>query len=108
MYKRSRDHVEYSLFCPFLFLQIQIFINQSGNGGGRTNLTLDLKAIRLSLTNTTVDPWIYIILRKEFLIKAYRLITCKKIMQDEVLSSLSVKARTDYKVTNTTSTDTLD
>lgn len=51
-----------------LCLQIRVLINTSG---ARPNYKTDLLALRMASWNQILDPWLYILLRKEILTRIY-------------------------------------
>jgi hypothetical protein len=50
------------------FSQIRVLINTSGV---RPNFKADLLVLRMASWNQILDPWLYIVLRKEMLVRVY-------------------------------------
>ncbi|XP_053394881.1 prostaglandin E2 receptor EP4 subtype-like isoform X2 [Mercenaria mercenaria] len=59
-------------WCPFL---IRLLVNQTHQK--QIDVKADLHALRLASLNQILDPWIYILFRKELFARAYR---CLKVM----------------------------
>lgn len=51
--------------------QIHILINQAT---GRINYAADLMGVRLASINVILDPWLYILLRKSVIVKAFKFV----------------------------------
>lgn len=55
-------------FKCYIFFKLQIVIFGHATAWAEDNGRLELLAVRLAVTNSIVDPWIYILFRKENII----------------------------------------
>ena len=78
---KSFIRVKHLSLTAFIVFQIQIIITLAT---GRKNYIWDLMAVRLASLNQTLDPWIYILLRRSLCIKARDL--CKQCWSASVVN----------------------
>ncbi|XP_045160929.2 prostaglandin E2 receptor EP4 subtype-like [Mercenaria mercenaria] len=97
-------------WCPFL---VRIIINQIHHK--HVNVKADLMTLRLASLNQILDPWIYILFRKEMFAKGMKLVRnvmerfCKKVYRKQSACSLKngITSTTATIVENETTADSL-
>ncbi|XP_046334183.2 prostaglandin E2 receptor EP4 subtype-like isoform X1 [Haliotis rufescens] len=80
-------------------LMVRVIINQTGKFP--VNHAADLWAIRLACLNQILDPWVYILFRKELFTRIWRLVYCvlcvkrKQTTSSAILEKKDLKAKTE-------------
>lgn len=83
----------------FFAFQVRVIINQTGKFP--VNHAADLWAIRLACLNQILDPWVYILFRKELFTRIWRLVYCvlcgkrKQTTSSAILEKKDLKAKTE-------------
>ncbi|XP_067679663.1 prostaglandin E2 receptor EP4 subtype-like [Haliotis asinina] len=76
-------------------LMVRVIINQTGKFP--VNHAMDLWVIRLACLNQILDPWVYILFRKEFFTRIWRLVYCVLCFKKKQPTSAAILEKKDSK-----------